>query len=332
MKQFIYLFFYSFTISIGYAQPNFTSSDMPNIGDYDTLMILQYHPITNNLDSETGNGYTWNFSSLPFNVQNLIDVDSFRTKQHFVSATYPNATIEEFKTGITGVTVNLYSYSNDTLIIHRLGSPSINYALGPIASIAFPILFNKSSVINAKIFTGSSFSVLVGERKTTTLYDGFGTLIMPNGKSHNNVFRIKQIERDTNYVTNAVTISTNYIWYKQGGQAPLLRLAYTGALNLYFVFGSKSNGSTSGINETNNISVTNIYPNPSNGQFYFSIDDLMFHKNCKVEVCNVLGQTIYHSAIISSIFDIDLSSHPRGVYFLKLYSDQTIFTKYLILQ
>jgi hypothetical protein len=332
MKTYIFLILWSVTISVSFAQPGFTSADMPNIGDQDSIMILQYHPITNNLDTETGNSYTWNFSSLPFHVQNFIDIDSFRVKQHFVSAGFPGATIEEYKAGITGQTVNLYSYKNDTLIIHRLGSTASGWALGPIASIAFPIAFNNASIINANIYTGSGFGILVGQRKTTTLYDGFGTLNMPNGKTYNNVFRVKLVEKDTNYVTNTATVATSYIWYKQGGQIPLLRLVYSGASNLYFVFGSKGKGTTSGINDLNNFANLTIYPNPSNGQFQFSIDDFHIDKNSKIEIFNTQGLRVYQSEITNAKSDIDLSNQTCGIYLVKVYNGQTILWKQIVIR
>jgi hypothetical protein len=316
MKTIIFLILCSFTLSVSYAQPNFTTADMPNIGDNDTIMILQYHPLTNNLDTETGNSFNWNFSSLPFNVQNFIDIDSFRVKQHFVSKSFPNAAIEEYKTGVTGQTVNLYSFSNDTLYVHRLGDISNNWALSPLASIAFPITFNNSSVINSKIYTGTGFTLLVGERKTTTLYDGFGTLNMPNGKSYNNVFRIKQIERDTNYVTNTVTSTTSYIWYKQGGQVPLLRLVYTGVSNLYFVFGSKANGKTSGINELKIVSNINIYPNPSKDLIQIQVNSYLLGSNYLIT--DQLGKILMTGKITSETISVDINKLNSGLYFFKI--------------
>jgi len=322
----------TFTGSVGIAQPNFTSADMPNIGDQDSLMILQYHPITNNLDTETGNGYTWNFSSLPFNVQNFIDIDSFRVKQHFVSAGYPNATIEEYKNGITGQTVNLYSYSNDTLYIHRMGGTSTGWALGPMASIAFPIAFNNASIVISNIYTGSGLTVLVGQRNTTTLYDGFGTLNMPNGKTYTNVFRVKMVEKDTSYVTNTTTSATSYIWYKQGGQVPLLRLVYTGASNLYFVFGSKANGTSAGLTSLNDLPEISIYPNPSKGHFHFSIDNGELNKNLTIEVYTAQGNRIYQNDLAGISPELDLSHCAPGIYFAKIYAGQTMLNKKIVIQ
>jgi hypothetical protein len=213
-----------------------------------------------------------------------------------------------------------------------MGDISNGWALGPIASIAFPIAFNDSSVINANIRTGNGFGILAGIRKTTTRYDGFGTLKMPNGKSYNNVFRVKITEKDTSFVTNAVSTATSYIWYKQGGQVPLLRLVYTGALNLYFVFGSKANGTITGINDNNHVADLNIYPNPSNGQFQFSIEGSQVTKNCKIEIYNIHGERIYQSEITNTKSDIDLSKRSSGIYFVKIYSEQTILTKKIVIQ
>ncbi|MDP3684246.1 MAG: T9SS type A sorting domain-containing protein, partial [Ignavibacteria bacterium] len=323
-----------------YSQPKFTSADMPNVGDQDTLSYLVYYGITNNLDAETGNGYIWNFSSLPFSMYpNFIQIDSFRIKQHYVSAPFTNATIEEYVFSSGTADVNLFSYSNDTLYIHRLGGASSGWALGPIASIAFPITFNNSSVIRANIYTGA---ILVGERKTTTLYDGFGTLQMPNGKSYSNVFRIKKIERDTSYVVHTVNTATSYIWYKQGGQVPLLRLTYSGALNLYFVYGSKSKNTTTGINERQNdrtvpaeFSLSQNYPNPFNPSTTINWR-MAASSYVTLKVYDVLGKevtTLVNNELEAGSHSVnfDASNLSSGIYFYELRAGNFIQNKKMIL-
>jgi len=179
MKKIILTLFAGVIAYNSIAQPNFTSSDMPNIGDQDTVNYLVYYPITDSLDNETGNGYTWNFSSLPFSTYpNFKQIDYFREKTDIVSKPFVNATIEEYVYDGTAGDINLYNYSHDTLFLHRLGSvvAGANF-IPPLASIAFPIPFNHSSIINAKIYVGS---ILAGERRTSVLYDGFGALQMPD--------------------------------------------------------------------------------------------------------------------------------------------------------
>jgi hypothetical protein len=320
MKRFILSLLIVLSAGIIHAQPDFESKDMPNIGDQDTVMYLVYYPITNNLDTETGNGYTWDFSSLPFSTYpNFKESDTYRIKTNAVSEPFVNATIEEFVNDGTAGDINLYNYSNDTLYLHRSGSvvAGANF-IPPLATIVFPISFNHSSVVNAKIFVGS---IIAGERRTTTIYDGFGTLKMPDGKVYSNVFRIKKMERDTSFVANSSITYTNYIWYKQGGHVPLLRIAYTGALNLYFVFGSKSNSTSTGATVKNEISDFNIYPNPSRGKFVIS--DLKFIPD-KIEIFDSRGQQINYCQKMN---EIDLSGNTNGIYFLRIWKDNAILTR-----
>lgn len=340
MKKIILFIICAFAISTSYAQPNFKSSDMPTIGNQDTLMYLVYYGITNNLDTETGNGYTWDFSSLPFSMYpNFIQIDSFRVKQHFVSVPFTNATIEEYIYDGTAGDVNLFSFNNDTLYVHRLGAVVTGTSfVPPMASIAFPITFNDSSVIHASLYIGSS---KIAERKTTTLYDGFGTLQMPNGKSYSNVFRIKKIEKDTNIFNNVITY-ISYIWYKQGGQVPLLRLTYTGASNLYFVFGSKSNNTSTGINERQDdrnvptkFSLSQNYPNPFNPNTTISFN-IQVPSFTSLKIYDAVGRetaTLVNENLSAGSYEVkfDASQVPSGIYFYTLQTAHYSETKKMIL-
>ncbi|MCX6230943.1 MAG: T9SS type A sorting domain-containing protein [Bacteroidetes bacterium] len=325
MKKILLTSIFVFAITALFAQANFTSADMPNIGDHDTVNYLNYQTITNNLDAETGNGYNWNFTTLPFSTYpNFYTVDSFRVKTHTVSQPFTNASIEEYVYDGTAGDVNLFSYSNDTLYFHRLGSVLNGSAyIPPIAYIAFPIQFNHTSVIKSNFYQGS---VILGMRTTTTLYDGFGTLQMPNNKTFTNVFRIKKIEKDTSYLTNTSNTAISYIWYKQGGQIPLLRLAFSGSTNLYFVFGSRAKNTSTVIIENNNPMNFSIYPNPSNG--IFSISELNSVPD-NIEVYNIVGEKIIQ---LHKSIEINLTDFPKGCYFVKIFQGNTSVTKRIILQ
>jgi hypothetical protein len=313
------------SISIMNAQPAFTSADLPDIGDKDTVMYLNYIPITNDLDSETSNGYNWDFSALPFSTYpNFIYLDTWRVKTHQVSQPFPDATIEEFIEDGTAGDVNLYSYSNDTLYVHRLGSV-VNGAnfIPPYPSIAFPVSFNSASVITAYFHAGI---YATGERTTTFLYDGYGTLQMPGNKSYSNVLRIKKIEKDSNYVVHSSITYISYFWYKQGGQVPLLRLAYTGSLNLYFAFGSKAAGSSNGMNDPSGAVDFTVAPNPSDGRF--KISGLNFAPD-KTEVYNMLGDKV---ATRQDNGMFDLTSSPKGIYFITVSGEKRKCTRKVVIR
>jgi hypothetical protein len=298
---------------------------MPDVGDHDTVMYLNYHALDNNFETETGSNYTWNFTALPFaTYPNFYRVDSFRVKTHTLSQSFPDATIEEYIYDGTAGDLNLFSYSNDTLMVHRLGGVVAGLSNFPaMASMAFPYSYNETSEINAYFHSGS---IVTGERRTTVTYDGFGTLQMPFGKTYSNVFRIKKVERDTSYVLNTTQSSTRYMWYKQGGQIPLLVLTYSGALNLYFVLGSKSNSTSLGLHTVNELSTDiRILPNPSHGIFQVQTNEF---QPDKLEVFTVLGKKIFSG---KSEKQLDLVEYPAGVYFVSISKGAKTITKKTVL-
>jgi hypothetical protein len=246
MKNRLFLPVFLCSMSL-HAAPKFTRADMPGIGDQDTLRFLHAHSLTDNPDTETGDGYTWDFTALPFAAYpDQILIDSFRVKTAKVSKAFPNATLEEFIADGPAGDVNLFSYAGETLYIHRLGSAVAGTVFAvPLASVRFPIAFGDSSVIEAEIFHKGR--VATGKRRTSFAYDGFGALMLPGGRNYADVFRVKQVERDTSYALQSVVTNTGYFWYKQGGQVPLLRIFGSGTANRYVVFGSASTDTSAAI-------------------------------------------------------------------------------------
>ena len=301
------------------AQPNFTSSDMPNIGDNDTVLFINYSGNISSLDAATGNGYNWDMSGIAF-LSSIYNIDTYRVKTDPISTPFVDATIEEFITGASGQVVNLYDYSNDTLFIHREGTAFAP----PMPSIKFPILFNQTSDITSSIYYGTT---IVGERRTTAHYDGFGTLQMPTNKTYSNVFRIKQIVKDTNYVINTTTTYISYIWYKQGGQVPLLRITNAGGVN-FIAHGSKSNNISTGINENNSELTTQVYPNPTQGQINLNSNKRII----SITVYNLLGKQVLTKEVNAQEAKINIDHLPKGMYVVNLIFDEGSLSKKVILE
>ena len=86
-------------------------------------------------------------------------------------------------------------------------------------------------------------------------------------------------------------------------------------------------GNTSGINETNFSNEINIYPNPSTGIFTITSTE----KISSIEIVNILGEKVFTSTINHQPSTIDLSSHPNGIYFVHLQTEQGAANKKLIL-
>jgi hypothetical protein len=72
-----------------------------------------------------------------------------------------------------------------------------------------------------------------------------------------------------------------------------------------------------------------VYPNPSNGIFYFKNYE---SGNSQLEIYDVYGKLIYSSFITSQTSEIDLSNEAKGIYFLRLVSNEKAVTKRIIVE
>jgi hypothetical protein len=80
---------------------------------------------------------------------------------------------------------------------------------------------------------------------------------------------------------------------------------------------SPVNITTTGINETTNIVVFEIYPNPNNGEFIFNGLDTA----SKIEIFNMTGQLVYQTVSNNLSQLINLSNKPSGIYFYRISTD-----------
>ena len=71
------------------------------------------------------------------------------------------------------------------------------------------------------------------------------------------------------------------------------------------------------VNEQNLTAELNVYPNPTNGTINLEILGFENLKIKKAEVYDILGECIYQQNCNSVHLQIDLSSHPNGIYLLK---------------
>lgn len=74
-----------------------------------------------------------------------------------------------------------------------------------------------------------------------------------------------------------------------------------------------------------------ITPNPNNGNFsiYFNTEEL---SNKRIIISDVLGKIIYYGETADPMKTFDLSSHPKGIYFVKVQSGENIYTQKIIIQ
>lgn len=89
------------------------------------------------------------------------------------------------------------------------------------------------------------------------------------------------------------------------------------------------------INEANNDAYFLIYPNPSNGKFTLALKDKTgLAENLFIDIYNQIGVSVY-STILSNQsmpFEIDISNHPDGIYYIRVQSDIESYTYKLTIQ
>ena len=90
-----------------------------------------------------------------------------------------------------------------------------------------------------------------------------------------------------------------------------------------------------GINEVNDITHTQIYPNPSNGIFTLKMN-LEDQNTIDIRIFNSLNKVVYQADRITAQDefkrDIDLSNYSKGVYYLHIFGDDVNVIKKIVIQ
>lgn len=76
------------------------------------------------------------------------------------------------------------------------------------------------------------------------------------------------------------------------------------------------------------ISMFKLYPNPANDVVNISAAK----KISRVELCNILGQTVKSKEVDAKETKMDVSGMTKGVYFIRVYSDNKVATKKLVVE
>jgi len=77
----------------------------------------------------------------------------------------------------------------------------------------------------------------------------------------------------------------------------------------------------------NDLTALNVYPNPSTG--VFNINGLS--SNVKMTVSNAQGQELY-SKLVTGNTQLDLSSQPKGIYFIKFVNDNSLRVEKVVIK
>ncbi len=72
-----------------------------------------------------------------------------------------------------------------------------------------------------------------------------------------------------------------------------------------------------------------IYPNPNNGSFTIELDHL---EDAAIKVYNIAGQLILQKSLLQHITKIDLTVYRKGVYFVKIESNEKTMVRKIVYQ
>lgn len=108
-----------------------------------------------------------------------------------------------------------------------------------------------------------------------------------------------------------------------------LNLTSAGNKDAFWV---KLNGTSTGLSEKTDLpsNSASIYPNPSKGIFQISSNESQI---TNIEIYNLLGEEMYTSTKpIEKKCIIDISNQPKGIYFVKIYEEEILYTQKIVIQ
>ena len=92
---------------------------------------------------------------------------------------------------------------------------------------------------------------------------------------------------------------------------------------------------TGTIDQKLNLDKLNFYPNPSNGKFHLNFK-LSTTGTTEIGIFNMEGKSVYNESLkdFSGSYDkeIDISSHPKGVYFVKVKQGEHAQLKKIVME
>lgn len=136
------------------------------------------------------------------------------------------------------------------------------------------------------------------------------------------------------YPTNTIVGSPSSVTWNNNlytGSGCIVKGAHSGVGNVYAYKDSSLCESVGLVELQSQISKIIISPNPSTGIFQISISGI--NKDFQISVFSIEGQKIHSQNVLNKeITDLDLSTYPKGIYFIRLWNDDFLKTEKIVLQ
>ena len=308
-------------ITLTYANNAFVAGDSYTLLSCDTTGVLT---------GSTGTNQTWNFTNLVILSGSSVTSNFVTLASTSWSSSFPGSTVVKSDGGAPLFFYNYTNNQSEYLGYYDPGIISSPFMNGTVkytdTDIKFKYPFSYGSNYNDTYAGNETNGLTTFTGTTTTIADGWGTLMLPNNKKYINVLRIRKSINTT--IGSASKIENNYSWYNGMTKFPILYISNTA----YYYNGSTTytnkvqvSSTVLGIENYNEIG-WNVYPNPVNDILTIETNA---NKEHRIEIINLIGQSIYASNFYSKVI-IDVSLYPKGVYIIKLSNDKETITKKFI--
>jgi hypothetical protein len=317
------------------AQVSITSSDMPVSGD---MISMRTTNSVNGLNyTNTGNNYTWDFSTLSGTADVIDTFLSVGSTPVFYNIAFYMATVAKKQSmpSIPGIPIsNGYSFQkNSSSQFSELGvgltisgfpvpmkfdNPDIRYK--------FPVTYGTSDSTDSKYSASIPGLGYYGEKRHRVNYvDGWGVLYLPYDTF--NVIRVKSIVQniDSLYLDtismgfNIPRNVTEYKWLAPGHHLPVLQIDKTTTSTTVRYFSSKPIGY--GMTDIYNSDALNIFPNPTTDILTVIVKNNSSEN--QVSVLDITGKEVYRKIFTNEYkMDIPVNNLTKGLYFIRISNSQ----------
>ncbi len=288
MKKITLLFTFAFC-QLAMSQPILNASDFP--ASYSATGFYSSN-ITGFTNGPSGADVTWDYSNItpttPTITYSIVPVSDVGS----IAANFPTANFcEKFESNGDNY-YELYSLDNQSLQLVAAISTFVANYYDSAVFFQFPYIYQNE-------FTDTQWQLgqPTPPEPITRTYDGYGTLILPNG-TYNNVIRQKMVNGFG---------QIEYSWY---GTSPY-RLLMSGNLDFNYarVFGEA-------VLNNNEIASPKFqfYPNPTSDSFSVLTSD----EKLGIKVYDIMGKQLFENTNYTSGSIISLKGHANGIYIVKI--------------
>ena len=316
------LFIYSLTAS---AQPTLTHNGVAfQIGTSVTSHIGAY-----DFPGNAGPGETWDFGN--YNGPTVATYSGVNPTGTPYVGQYPAADVCSYAPG-----PGQYEYlEDDNAATFLLGAnsaqASLNFSANKQTILVFPFTYNDTWTDTYQAAGNNAGFPFTRTGTITATADGFGTLITPHG-TYTNVLRIYYYQTYTdNFGTDLYDgEQSTWSWYKEGVHYPIFSITDA----LYDGFPTISmgtyNDAPTGLNEQTAAMPVSVYPTPAKDELFVEMG--ANHTVSKYEILDVTARTVLIGELTSQLNTIGVKDITAGHYLLKIFSNNAIQTRKVLIQ